>query len=73
MCEPAEGAYIDPAQPRLPGLGPVAGERYRSMHTNSICTVLWAEQRRHAWVLVRVRDGEQTFKLATFLEHWTRI
>jgi len=73
MCEPAEGAYIDPAQPMLPGLGPVAGERYRSMHTNSICTVLATTQRRYEWVVIRVRDGEQTLKLATFLEHWTRI
>ena len=73
MREPAGEAYIDPAQPALPGLGPVAGERYRSMHTNSICTVLRAVQGRHAWVVVRVRDGEYTFKLATFLEHWTRI
>jgi len=73
MREPAGEAYIDPAQPALPGLGPVAGERYRSMHTNSICTVLRTVQRRHAWVVIRVRDGEQTLKLATFLEHWARI
>ena len=73
MTDVDRPVYIDPDQQMLPGLGPVAGDRYRSRHTNSICTVLATTQRRYAWVTVRVRGEQQTLKLAVFMEHWAPL
>jgi hypothetical protein len=57
----------------LPGLGPVAGECYRNVITGTIVTVLAVNQRRKAWVTIRVLGEQQTLTLAGFTRAFVRI
>lgn len=65
--------YIDPDQLPLFPEDPQPGDRYRSTHTRTIATVVKVDQRRFAWVTLRVRGELQTVTLAKLQEHWTRI
>lgn len=71
MSTPAPPPYIDPGQMILPGLGPIAGERYRNKNTGSIVTVLGIRQGRYQWVRIRTPAGEGEITAARFQEFFT--
>lgn len=73
MTELAEQLPGGGEQLLLPGLGPVAGERYRNRTTGTIVAVLAVTQRRKAWVTIRVLGEQQTVTLASFGRTFVRI
>lgn len=68
--DPDQLPLLDPGQGMLPGLGPVVGDRWCSIHTNTIATVLSIAQRRYGWVTLRIRGEHQTLRIDKFLEHF---
>lgn len=50
---------------------PAPGQRWRNVNTGSICAILKVEQRRFAWVTIRVAGSTQTVTLSNFLKHFT--
>lgn len=64
--------FVDPMQLRLPGLGLIPGARYRRNGTGTIAVVLRVEQRRKAWVWVRMHGTDQMLTVAGFMENFTQ-
>jgi hypothetical protein len=61
-----------PLQPLLPGFGPAVGERWRNVHTRTICTVLALNQRHYNWVTIRTAGTEQIIAVGSFLKNFER-
>lgn len=73
MPETGELPFVHGTQLTFPGLGPAVGDRYRNRNTGTICAVLGIEQRRGAWVTVRILGETQALTLATFEKQFERI
>ena len=73
LLQPGPAPFVHREQLPLPGLGPMEGERYRNRATGTLATVVRVDQRRYGWVTVRIRGGEQTLRLDSFLAHFLRI
>lgn len=65
--------FIDPGQQMLPGMGPMAGERYRQRNTGAIAAVIRIDQRRYGWITVRIHGQEGEVRTDRFLEYYERI
>lgn len=50
---------------------PAPGQRWRNVNTGSICAILKVEQRRFAWVTIRIAGSTQTVTLSNFLKHFS--
>lgn len=61
---------IGPEQLSLLEEIPAPGQRWRNVNTGSLVTILKTEQRRFAWVTIRVAGSTQTVTLANFLKHF---
>lgn len=70
---PSELPFVHAEQLLLPGMGPLAGERYRHRTTGNIVTVLAVTPRKCSWVTLRVMGEQQTITLAQFQRTFVRI
>lgn len=73
MSDPAPAPFVHDEQLALPGLGPVAGERYRNRNTGGIVSVVRTTQHEYGWVTIRVMGAEQQITLASFQRTFVRI
>lgn len=57
----------------MPGFGVAVGDRYANRSSGTIVTVLAVEQRRYAWVTIRVLGEEQTITLDALARQFRRV